>query len=259
MSEVRCPFRPAFHGTVPNDLLQFGYIEHSISLSVENHVLRLYEDHSDCKWSLHVTTSLLRLLQMQTSTDVLFLSNQNRLWSMVVLIRRLESFGWSQKIYAGFIISRFPTVTGQMAAWRVSGKLLSVFWSVESKLNIQSSGWTDLLFLVQSNLKQAPLSRCGLEAPFIAFMGRELFPAIFDFSKSEKSTELTITKLKRERSFNGKELQEPVTDLHPDVKNTFEQNCVLSRKSASEGLFPNFSCCDFVLVASAVFSAVDKL
>lgn len=39
------PYGPAVHGTVPNDLLQFDYIEVALAATGEKYVLMLREDH----------------------------------------------------------------------------------------------------------------------------------------------------------------------------------------------------------------------
>lgn len=49
--KVPRPFGPAVHGTAPNELLQFDYIELDESRTGEKYVLMLRDDHSDYKWS----------------------------------------------------------------------------------------------------------------------------------------------------------------------------------------------------------------
>ena len=44
------PFGPAVHGTKPNDLLQFDYIEIAPGSNGEKYVLMLRDDHSNYAW-----------------------------------------------------------------------------------------------------------------------------------------------------------------------------------------------------------------
>lgn len=44
------PFGTALHGTKPNDLLQFDYIELAPSSEGDKYVLMLLDDHSVYKW-----------------------------------------------------------------------------------------------------------------------------------------------------------------------------------------------------------------
>ena len=48
--KVPRPFGPAVHGTAPNDLVQFDYIEIGPSNTGEKYVLMVRDDHSDYKW-----------------------------------------------------------------------------------------------------------------------------------------------------------------------------------------------------------------
>ena len=48
--KVPRPFGPALHGTKPNALLQFDYIELGMGANGDKYVLMLRDDHSDYKW-----------------------------------------------------------------------------------------------------------------------------------------------------------------------------------------------------------------
>ena len=56
------PYGPAIHGTKPNDLLQFDYIELCQPPGGSKYVLMLGDDHSDYKWFSHSRTQQPRML-----------------------------------------------------------------------------------------------------------------------------------------------------------------------------------------------------
>lgn len=55
--KVPRPFGPALHGTIPNDLFQFDYIELGDSETGDKYILMVREDHSGYSWLYPATTT----------------------------------------------------------------------------------------------------------------------------------------------------------------------------------------------------------
>lgn len=254
------PFGSSVHGTSPNELLQFDYIEIAPSGTGDKYVLMLRDDHSDYKWFFaFADTSAENAAQVIIDWSAAFgvpkmlMSNGPTHFKNEAV--RLVSKGL--KVPHHFTLPYTPWSNG--AVERLGKEVLRVFRSVCSELQLRPEEWTDLLPLIQSALNNAPSPQRGNVSPLTAFTGSDPTPPISTFIRSSTSTPVSITDVQRERSLNIAALLSKMADLHPIVQDSVQSGRERARKAMSRGSLPNFSEGDFVLVARQDFTAEEKL
>lgn len=254
------PFGPAVHGTSPNDLLQFDYIEVAPSASAEKYVLMLRDDHSDYKWFFafpdtsaeNAARAIIDWAAAFGAPKCLMSDGPTHFKNETV---RLVSKGL--KVPHHFTLPYSPWSNG--AVERLGKELMRTFRSITSELQLRPDEWPDLLPLVQSVLNNAPSPQRGNISPVTAFTGMDASPPIATFYRSITSTTISISDLQSERAFNVEALRSKIAQLHPVVQDALKSNRERIRDSRSRGSLPNFTEGDFVLVARDDFTAGEKL
>jgi transposase InsO family protein len=258
--KVPRPFGPAVHGTKPNDLLQFDYIELGPSQAGDKYVLMLRDDHSDYKWFFafageSAENAALAIIDWCAAFGVpncLMSDGPTHFKNETV---RLVSKGL--KVPHHFTLPYTPWSNG--AVERLGRELLRVFRAVASELQMRLEEWPDILPLVQSVLNNAPSPSRGNVAPLTAFTGQDPSPPISTFMRTETAKPVTMSQVQRERALNIEKLVAACAELHPMVQRDVQENRRRMRESRSAGKLPNFAEGDFVLVAREDFSAGQKL
>lgn len=258
--KVPRPFGPAVHGTSPNDLLQFDYIELGPTPDGTKYVLMLRDDHSDYHWffafpDTSAENAAVAIIDWCAALGVPngFMSDGPTHFRNETV--RLISKGL--KVPHHFTLPYSPWSNG--AVERLGRELLRVMRSVLSELQMPFTEWPDILPLVQSALNNSPSPQRGNISPFTAFMGREPTAPIATFLRNSTTKSVTVDATKLESLMNITQLKNRVAELHPIVENTLEKNRSIGRKNASRGKLPNFTEGDFVLVAREDFFAGEKL
>lgn len=254
------PFGPSVHGTAPNDLVQFDYIEIAPSRTGEKYVLMLRDDHSDYKWFFAFTDTAadnaaqaiidwcaaFGVPKMLMSDGPTHFKNE----TVRMVCKNL-------KVPHHFTLPYSPWSNG--AVERLGKELLRVLRSVCSEMQLRPEEWTDLLPLVQSALNNAPSPQRGNIPPLTAFTGLNPTPPISTFIRTSTCATVALSELQRERALNISILQSKMADLHPIVQGSVQSGREKTRKTMSRGVLPKFSEGDFVLVARDDFTAGEKL
>lgn len=258
--KVPRPFGPAVHGTGPNDLLQFDYIDLGPSISGDNYVLMMRDDHSDYKLfycfpdtsAENAATAIIEWCSMFGVPNT-FMSDGPTHFKNETL--RLVSNGL--KVRHHFTLAYCPWSNG--AVERLGRELISVLRSVLSELQMDQKEWPDLIPLAQSALNNSPSRQRGNICPITAFMGRQPSPPIRTFFRTSTVKTVTLSQAQHESALNGKELVKLCEELHPRVQSRLAKNRKQARDAASRGQLANFTEGDFVLVARSDFQAGEKL
>jgi len=258
--KVPRPFGPATHGTKPNDLVQFDYLEIGPSKTGEKYLLLLRDDHSDYKWFFVFHDTLAEnaahaLIDWAAAFNVpngLMSDGPTHFKNETV---RLVSRGLKTPHH--FTLPYTPWSNG--AVERLGKEVLKVFRALVSELRMDLTEWTSLVPIVQSALNNSPSPQRGGVAPVTAFTGMKAQTPIATFMRASTGLPVTLTDAQRDRALNIAALHREVGELHPMVQQTVRTNRARHRDSASRGKLANFEEGDYVLVAREDFHAGEKL
>lgn len=254
------PYGPALHGSTPNALLQFDYIEMGLGSTGDKYILMLRDDHSGYTWfyptdTTSAETAAHALLdwcaafgapkQLMSDGPSHFKNDTLRL-----LAKGLRS-------PHHFTLPYCPWSNG--AIERLGKELLRVARSLLSELQQQPSEWPQLVPLFQSAINNSPSPQRDNVAPITAFTGRPPSPPISTFLQSADSAPVTISAAQRERSFNLDLVVREMDELHPLVEKSLTQQRNRMRVARQKGDLANFREGDYVLVAREQFHEGEKL
>lgn len=166
------PFGPAFHGTKPNDLLQFDFINVAPGIDGEKYVLMLRDDLSDYKWffaykSNDAASAAVAVTDWGAAFGIpeALMSDGPTYFKNETL--RLVSKGL--KVPHHFELPYFQCSDGTVE--RLAKEHLWTFRAVASELQIRPEEWVDLLPLSQSVLNNAPSPQRANLSPITSFTG----------------------------------------------------------------------------------------
>lgn len=254
------PFGPALHGTKPNDLLQFDYIEIAHGRSGEKYVLMLRDDHSNYAWFYATCDTAAEQAASAIIDWCAAFGTPKQLMSdgpthfKNETIRQLAK---GLRVPHHFTLPYSPWSNGGIE--RLGKELLRTFRAVVSELQMRVDEWADLLPVIQSALNNAPSPQRNNVSPITAFNGMEPSAPVNTFLRIETAKTMTIDEIVRERAIHVDELTKRMSDLHPVVHDALQENRARIRNATSKGTLPNFSEGDFVLVAREDFTAGEKL
>lgn len=252
-------FGPAVHGTMPNDLIQFDYIENGPSSDGAKYVLMVRDDHSDFKW-LFALTATTTENAATALTDWCALSGiPNGLMSVGPTHFKNEtirSLTKSLKVPHHFTLPYKPWING--AVERLGKELLRTFRAIVSELQMEFDEWPDLLPIVHSTLNTAPSPQRGNVSPITAFTGLKPTPPISTFVRMITGSTVDLSDMEFERISNIENLLKICSELHPTVQSSLQSNRKRARDQGSSGKLANFTEGDFVLVARSDFHAGEK-
>lgn len=258
--KVPRPFGPAVHGTKPNDLVQFDYIDLGPSKTGDKYVLMLRDDHSAYKWFFcfpstdaeNAATAIIEWCSTFGVPNALMSDGPTHFKNEVVhMVTKIL------KVPHHFTLPYCPWSNG--AVERLGRELLRVLRSTLSELQMDHQEWPDLIPIVQSVLNNAPSPQRGNISPITAFMGREPTPPIQTFLRTSTSKPVSLTELQLESMMNVEELLKLCAEIHPRVQSSLDKHRAQHRQNASRGQLPNFDEGDYVLVARSDFHAGEKL
>lgn len=223
--KVPRPFGPSVHGTNPNSLLQFDYIEIAPSTTEEKYVLMLRDDRFDYKWVFSFTdtkaqnaaTAIIDWLAAFGVPKGLMSDGPTHFKNETIRLLNKQL-----KVPHHFTLPYSPWSSG--AIERLGKELLKVFRPITSDLQIRSEEWPDLLPVVQSVLNNSPSSQRGDIAPVKAFTGMDATPPISTFLRSSTLQIMTVQQVCEERFQHVKELQKVLEDLHTLVQESLHSN-----------------------------------
>lgn len=258
--KVRQPFGISAHGTQPDDLLQFDYVEISPSRTGQNYILMLRDDHSDYKllFSTPVTVAenvALAIIDWCAAFNVpkgLMSDGPTHFKNETI---RLVTKGL--RVPHHFILPYTPWGNG--AVERLGKEVVRTFRALASELQVDFQEWPDLLPVIQSALNNAPSPSRNNVPQVTAFLGKEATPPISTFLRTATVSSITVTAIQQKPCINIAELKLKCTELHPVVQDALERNREHSRTRASRGQLANFSKGDFVLVAREEFFGCGKI
>ena len=254
------PFGPAVHGTKPNDLLQFDYIELGPSNNGDKYVLMMRDDHSDFKLfycfpntnAENAATAIVEWCSLFGVPNALMSDGPTHFRNETVRL-----VAKALKTPHHFTLPYCPWSNG--AVERLGRELLRVLRATLSELQMENKEWPDLIPIVQSVLNNSPSPQRGNVCPITAFQGREPTPPVCTFIRTATTTPVTVTEAQLESKLNIEKLIEFCAELHPRVNATLTTNRKKAREHASRGCLPNFENGDYVLVARSDFHAGEKL
>lgn len=254
------PYGPAVHGTTPNALLQFDYIEMGLGSTGDKYILMLRDDHSGYSWFYPSETTSAETAAHALLDWCAAFGAPNQLMSdgpshfkndtLRILAKGLRS-------PHHFTLPYCPWSNG--AIERLGKELLRVARSLLSELQQRPSEWPQLVPLFQSAINNSPSPQRDNIAPITAFTGRQPSPPISTFLQSADSQPMTITETQRERAFNLQAVIKAMDELHPLVEQSLTHQRNRMRIARQKGDLPNFREGDYVLVAREHFHEGEKL
>ena len=254
------PFGPAVHGTRPNELLQFDYIEIGPANNGEKYILMLRDDHSDYKWFFMFPATTAANAAMAIVDWCGAFNPPTGLMSDGPTHFRNETLrllSKALKMKHHFTLPYVPWSNG--AVERLGREVVRFLRALCSELRLSFAEWPDLVPIMQSVLNNSPSPQRGNVAPITAMTGLEPKPPIKTFLRSTTTKPVSLTDAQYERLRNIKDLCEAVDKLHPMVQASVQKNRKKHRQAASRGELPNFIEGDFVLLAREDFHAGEKL
>lgn len=194
------PYGPAVHGTKPNDLLQFDYIEIGPSTTGMKYILMLKDSHSTHCWlfpfgNTSAENSARAIIEWCAAFGV-----SNGMMSdgptnfLNEIVRRVCK---GLKAPHHFTLPYTPWSNGSIE--RLGKELLRVFRSVITELQLKFDEWPDLLPVVQSALNNAPSPIRGNIAPITELLGLAPTPPVSTFMRTDTLTPVMIGEAQRER------------------------------------------------------------
>lgn len=254
------PFGPSVHGTSPNALLQFYYIEIAPSATGEKYVLMMRDDHSNYCWlfafpDTSAENAARAIIDWSAAFNVpkgLMSDGPTHFKNETI---RLVCKGL--RVPHHFTLPYSPWSNGGIE--RLGKELLRVFRATASELGMRTDEWPDLLPVVQSVINNSPSPQRHNIPPVTAFTGMPATPPISTFYRSVTATSVTPDAVQSGRLANIMHLQDALNLLHPVVQNSLQTQRKCIRDAMSRGDKPNFSEGDYVLVARDAFTAGEKL
>ena len=254
------PFGPAVHGTKPNDLVQFDYIEIADAANGDKYILMVRDDHPDYKWLFPFpTTNAFNAASALVEWCAAFGVPNGFMSDGPTHFRNetLRLLCKSLRVKRHFTLPYTPW--SNVAVERLGKELLRVFRAVTSELQMRPEEWPDLLPVVQSTLNQTPSPQRGNYAPVTAFTGAQPTPPIATFIRTTTTKPMSISDIQKDRTLNIDSLKTFIADLHPIVQSAVSTNRSRGREAAGRGQLPNFTEGDYVLVARDDLTAGEKL
>lgn len=254
------PFGPAVHGTEPNDLLLFNFLEIGPSNTDAKYLLLLRDDFSSYSGlipfaSANANNTADALIEWATTLTApkMLMSDEGTHFKKAT-IRKLAR---GLKTPHHFTLPYTPWRNGSVE--RLGREVLRLFRGIMSELQLTLDEWTDIVPVVQHALNNAPSpQRQGL-CPITIFAGTEPSSPIASFKRAETGKIVTFDNAVEQHLTNLTSVKERLAELHQMIENTLERNRSRSREAASTGILPNFSEGDYVLVAKDDFSRGQKL
>lgn len=255
------PFGPAFHGTKPNDLVQFDYIELGKSTTGEKHVLMLRDDHSGYCWfypsvdqtAQSTANALLDWCAAFGPQHSAFMSDGPTHFKNETI--RLLTKGLHSRHH--FTLPYCPWSNG--AVERLGRELLRISRALLSKTQFPKEEWPQLPPIFQSAINNSPSPARNNIAPITAFTGAAPSRPIDTFIRTTDSSVVTLTDIQRERALHVDSLIKYMDQLHPMIHSQLQKNRSQSRSVRSRGELANFTEGDYVLVAREDFFENEKL
>lgn len=179
------PFGPAVHGTGPNDLLQFDYIEIGSASTGEKYVLMLRDDHSSYCWFFAFRDTLAENAARAVVDWCAAFGVPAGLMSDGPTHFKNETLRLVCKglrVLHQFTLPYTPWSTG--AVERLGKELLRVFRALTSELDLRANEWPDIFPVVQSVLKNTPSPQRAGVAPIVAMTGLKSTSPIATFYRS---------------------------------------------------------------------------
>lgn len=168
------PFGPAVHGTRPNDLLQFDYIDLGDSKNGDKYVQLLRDDRSDCKrfyclpdtGAENAATAVIEWCSIFGVPKMLMSDGPTHFKNETL-----------QLVWKGLKVPHHCTLAycpwSDGAVERLGRELICVLRETLSELRMDNKEWTDLIPIVQLVLKNSPSPRRGNICPATSFMRRD--------------------------------------------------------------------------------------
>lgn len=216
LEKVPRPFGLALHGTTPNDLLHFDYMEICKSSAGEKYILILRDDHSDYCWLFPFSdTSAENSANAIIDWCALF-AVPNSLMSDGLVKKGL-------KFPHHFTLPYTPWSNGALE--RLGEEILRVLRAFTSEVQMRLDEWPDLVPLVQSVLNNTLYPHRANISPVTAFMGMVPSPPISTFIRTANSKPTTtLTELQQKRLYSVRALKEKMAELHPVMQNTLQKH-----------------------------------
>lgn len=254
------PFGPAVHGTRPNDLLQFDYLEIAPASNGDKYILMLRDDHSSYCWLFAFADMVAGNAARAIIDWCAALGVPNGLMSDGPTHFKNETVRLVAKglrVPHHFTLPYTPWSNGGIE--RLGKEILRAFRAIASELRMRPEEWPDLLPFVQSVLNNTPSPHRGNICPIKAMTGLEPTPPIKTFYRSSTLACVSVPDIVQERAINSKRLLDIIAELHPIVHNALHEHRKRHRDNLAKGTLPNFTEGDFVLVAREEFASGEKL
>ncbi len=259
-AKVPRPFGPTCHGTKPNDLIQFDYIEMGPSRVGHKYILMIRDDFSSYLWlfpfeNANSENSASAILEWATTFTIPkgFMSDGGAHFQNETV--RLVSKGLRSPHH--FTLPYTPWSNG--AIERVGKEVLRIFRATLSELRMNRGEWPDLVPLLQSALNNAPSPQRRNFTPVEIFLGQEPTDPVQTFRLASTGAVVTLQDANLEIRKNLTLLKELVEKIHPVVSTSLQANRRRARESASRGEMPRFTEGDFVLLAREEFDKGEKI
>lgn len=233
------------HGTKPNSLLQFDYIELVQSKHSEKYLLMVCDDYSSYAWlfafpEITAKNATRAIIDWSAAFGVphgLMSDGHTHLKNeMLRLIKKKTQDAPPLLVALLFVEKRRSEASCQRACANFPRS--SIWTAVSSRRVVQPS---NLLQLVQSGLHNAPFLQRKNIVPFTTFTRQQPTPPIKTILRTETSAPVTLTEKQIELTVNINKLREVMKRLHSDVKKTVSDHRRDARACASRGLLPNFT------------------
>ena len=254
------PFGPAVHGTRPNELIQFDYLEIGPSAIGSKYLLLVRDDFSSYSWlfPFHEATAenaaeaILEWSAAFNTPSMLMSDGGSHFQNETLRII-------AQKLRAKHHITLPYTPWSNGAIERLCKEVLRVFRALTSELRLEFQEWPDLVQVVQSVLNNSPSPQRRDIAPVTVFTGLPAKTPVTTFLRSSTQKIMSVQQAQHESALNLGKTKQLLDELHPVVANTLAANRARARKSAERGELPRFAKGDFVLVAREDFFHGEKL
>lgn len=254
------PFGPSVHGTRPNDLIQFDYIELGKSTTGDKYVFMIRDDHSGYAWfyptvNQEAEQAAVALIDWSAAfgSPLMLMSDGPSHFRNETM--RLLAKGMQCRHH--FTLPYCPWSNGGIE--RLGKELLRTARAIISELQLRVDSWPDVIPVIQSALNLSPSPQRHNVCPLTAFTGQEPRPPISTIVRSDTAKPITMSDLQRERAIHIDELVKLMADMRPTIQTSLSENRRRLREHMSRGHMPNFQEGDYVLVARSEFFKGEKL
>lgn len=248
------PFCSALHGTKPNDLIQFDYLEMSPRRSGEKYVLMVRDDHSGYCWLYRASSTDARTAAEYLvdwcaafSAPCGLMSDGPTHFKNETMRLLTEGLGTSHHFTEPYC----PWSNG--AVERIGKEVLRIARAVLSELQMPKDDWPSMLPIFQSAFNNAPSPQRDNVAPITAFTDRPPSTPISAFLRSDDGTPVTLSGSQRKSTMIINTLVQHMAELHPKLHEYMHQQRERMRNVRSKGEFPNVLEGYYVLVAREEF------